>query len=62
MALTSRTVNLEAGIRFDENGDFVSAHRVPTFQVLDNGAVVATREDPPVMLTLAQLKTYVAGL
>lgn len=64
MALTSRTVNLEAGIRFDVNGAFVRAYRMPTFQVLDNGSgnVVASRADPPIELTLAQLKTYVAAL
>ena len=63
MALTSRTVNLEAAIRFDINGNFVRAYRMPTFQVLDNGGpVVASRADPPVELTLAQLKTYVAAL
>lgn len=62
MALTDRTVNLECNIRFDVNGNFVRAYRLPTYQVLDNGTVVADRQDPPVELTLAQLKTYVANL
>lgn len=62
MALTDRTVNLEAGVRFDVNGAFVRAFRMPTYQVLDNGVVVASRADPPIELTLAQLKTYVAAL
>jgi len=63
MALTSRTVNLECNIRFDVNGAFLRAYRMPTFQVLDNGGpVVASRADPPVELTLSALKTYVAAL
>ena len=64
MALTDRTVNLEAAIRFDVNGNFVRAYRMPVYQVLNNGGsvVVASRADPPVELTLAQLKTYVAAL
>ena len=64
MALTDRTVNLECNIRFDVNGNFVRAYRLPTYQVLNNGGavVVASRNDPPVELTLSQLKTYVANL
>lgn len=64
MALTDRTVNLECNIRFDVNGNFVRAFRMPTYQVLNNGAgpVVAERRLDPVELTLQQLKTYVADL
>lgn len=59
---TDRTVNFDCAIRFNEDGTFKSAYRIPTYQVLSAGEVVAKREDPPVPLTLAQLKTFVANL
>lgn len=62
MALTDRTVNFECGVRFNVDGTFKAAHRIPTYQVLDNGTVVAERKDPPVDLTLAQLKVFIANL
>jgi hypothetical protein len=62
MALTETTVNLTAKIDFDENGNFVRGHRMPTIVILKDGVPYAKRELPPVELTLSAFKTYVAGL
>lgn len=62
MAFSKRTINKQAVINFDDEGAFVSGFRLPLVQMLEDGAVIAERPMPPVSLTLAQIKTYVAGL